>query len=248
MAVRRDPDEYAAEVTTFGRKEFIDGYWDYKAGQHVTILGSSGSGKTQFGFELLGATATPELQATMLVMKERDATVTKFAKRFTFKIIRSWPPPPVLPFQKKPPGYVLWPPGDPDENVESWRQATVFRKAIRDLYWKKGKSIIFADESYSLEEELKLTKTVNRVHTKGRGMDTGIWSASQRPAFISQWAYQANHLFLAFEPDRKARDRYGEISSGIDPALIRAVTERLGSYEFLYINREDRSMCIVGAS
>lgn len=247
MAARRAPEEYAESVTAFGRDEFMNEYWDYKAGQHVTCLAPSGGGKTQFIMDLLGRTANPRLQATVFVMKERDTTVDEFAKRYKFKIIRNWPPPPNIPFTQKPAGYCLWPPGNPDPAIEEWQHAQIFRAAIRDLYWKPGKKIIFADESYSMEEELGLTKDVNRVHTKGRGMDTGIWSASQRPAFISQWAYQANHLFLGNDPDRKARDRYAEISGGIDPALIRAVTERLAQYEFLYLNRQHRTMCIVGA-
>lgn len=234
-----------AQVARIPRAEFLAEYWEYRAGEHVTVLAPSGGGKSQLGLELLGATATPKLPAYILVMKPQDETVTKFAKQYHFRVIREWPPPPLLPFQDKPSGYVLWPKGNPNVKLENQQHSIVFGRAIQDLYWRKGKSIIFADEGYSLEAELKLSDELNRVHTKGRSMSCGLWTASQRPAFISQWAYQANHLFLGNDPDRKARDRYGEIASGIDPALIRATTASLRQYEFLYICRDARTMCIV---
>lgn len=249
MTARQDEIEDQADgVVRLTREDFIRDYWDYKAGQHVTILAPSGGGKTQFSFELLGATATPECPAYVLVMKERDKTVSMFAKRFHFRILKSWPPPTLIKFQKKPPGYVVWPPGNPNVHVEKARHANIFARVIQWLYWSKGKKILFADESYSLEKELGLVEEINRIHTKGRGMDCGLWCASQRPAWISQWAYQANHVFIGNDPDRKARERYGEIASGIDPAVIREVNERLAPFEFLYINREHKTMCIVEAS
>jgi len=235
-----------ANIVLFDRETFLKEVWDYSPGEHVTVLAPTGGGKTQLAYQLLGETATPDLQATVFVMKPRDETVTKFTAKHHFKIVRDWPPPRIRVFDKKPPGYVLWPKemGDPDQ--DDIRQEVIFRRAIREQY-RKGHKIIFADETYSLEKELGLEKDLRRLWTKGRSMHCGLWAASQRPVWISRWAFQANHLFLGNDPDIDMQKRYGEIGGGIDPDVVRSVTARLQRYQFAYINRDERAMCIVDA-
>lgn len=245
MAGRRvDVDSYG--VITFGREEFIREVWDYAPGEHVTVLAPSGGGKTQLAYELLGETAKPDLQATVLVMKPRDSTVTKFSKEFGFKITRDWPPSQLTRFQKKPPGWVLWPKETGDYDRDDARHVAIFQRAIRDNY-RKGDSITFADETYSLEKEMGLSDDLVRVWTKGRSMGNGLWAASQRPVWISKWAYQAHHLFLGNDPDVDTQKRYGDIGGGIDPDLVRSLTAQLSRYQFVYIRRDDRQICIVDA-
>jgi hypothetical protein len=244
MATRRLPPVYG--VVTYSRDEFIHDVWDYNPGEHVTVLAPSGFGKTQLSYQLLGVTATPDLQATVIVMKPRDATVTRFSKQHNFRIIRDWPPAKVINLGKKPSGYVLWPKESDNPDYDDARHRLVFQRSIRDNY-RKGNRIIFADEVYSLEKELNLSTDLTRVWTKGRSMDTGLWAASQRPAFISRWAYQAHHLFLANDPDLDTQKRYGEIGAGIGADTIRAVCAQLDKYQFVYINRDHRTMCIVDA-
>ena len=243
---RERADVDAAALVTFPRDVFINEVFDYSAGEHVTVLAPTGGGKTQLAYGLLGAVATPDLQAVVFVMKPKDSTVAKFTARFKFKTVRDWPPGPGARLQKKPPGYVLWPKETDNPDQDDWRHEHIFRRAIRALY-KRGNSIIFADETYSLEQELGLKDDLRRVWTKGRSIGTGLWAASQRPVWISLWAFQAQHLFLGNDPDQKARERYGEIGAGFDPELIRTLTARLERYQFLYINREERTMCIVDA-
>lgn len=240
-------------VTRYERQTFLDDVWDYHAAydnmDHVTILAPYGGGKTQLGFELLAKTAhKDDAQAVVLVMKPRDSTVTKFAAREKFHTIRTWPPP-VLKSRitnSKPPGYVLWPLEHDDPDLTDRQQATIFRRALRERY-RKGKTIIFADETYSLEHELGLEQDLRRIWSKGRSNGCGLWAGSQRPVFISRWALQAQHLFLGNDPDKQVQKRYGEIGAGIDSAWVEAVVSNLKRYEFCYINREDRTMCIVGA-
>ncbi len=78
-------------------------------------------------------------------------------------------------------------------------------------------------------------------------MGTGVWAASQRPAWISPLAYSsADHLFLAYEPDARTRQRFDEIGGIDDPRLVKDTTARLPLHHFLYIRREDQRRCIVG--
>ncbi|MYR11944.1 hypothetical protein GTY62_15290 [Streptomyces sp. SID724] len=213
----------------------------------MTILAPSGGGKTHLAYELLEVTARPDLPAIVFVMKPRDETVDKFTKRAKFRIVREWPPPLYSRVQTKPPGWALWPKHSFDPDVDDSRQYAIFRSAIMTSY-KRGDRILFADETYSLENELPnggLTKQLRTIHTKGRSMKCGIWSASQRAAYINRWAYQAHHLFLGHDPDDDAQKRLSEIGAAVDKRLVREIVGSLRQYQWLYIHRDSRTMCIV---
>jgi hypothetical protein len=245
--MRAAPD---VEVTRYGREEFLAEVWDYRAGEHVTILAPSGGGKTHLGYQLLGETATVEVPAVVLVMKPRDETVVKFSRRNRFRTVRRWPPARVkTAFQGETRGWVVWPRHTFDPDTDDAVQKAIFNRVILSCY-KRGDRIIFADETYSLENELPgggLTKPIRTVHTKGRSMRCGMWSASQRAAYINKWAYQAHHLFLGHDPDDDAQQRLSEIGAAVDKRLVRHVVSNLRMHEFLYINRDQRTMCIVEA-
>ncbi|MFV6033156.1 hypothetical protein [Streptomyces sp. NPDC056264] len=238
------------EIVRYERDEFLEEVWDYSPGEHVTILAPSGGGKTWLGYQLLGETATEEVPAVVLVMKPRDDTVTKFSRQHRFRTVRRWPPPVVKStLQGKTRGWVLWPKHTFDPATDDAVQKAVFGRCILDCY-KRGDRIVFGDETYSLENELPgggLSREIRTVHTKGRSMRCGMWVASQRAAFISKWAYQAHHLFLGHDPDDDAQQRLSEIGAAVDKRLVRHVVASLRQHEFLYINRDDRTMCIIGA-
>jgi hypothetical protein len=237
------------DILTLGRAQFLADFFDYQDGDHITILAPSGGGKTYLGYQILAVIANPDRQATVLVMKPKDSTVSRFSKRYKFQIIRDWPPA-RLRLGKKPPGYVLWPVETDNPDADDRRHQQIFRRCLRLMYRsaKKKPNIIFADETYSLEHELDLSRDVVRIETKGRSVGCGLVAASQRPAYINKWAYQAQHLFLGFDPDVETQKRYGDIGGGIDPAIVRAATASLKKHQFVYISREDRAMCIIDAT
>lgn len=233
-------------VTIFEREEFLSERWHYRAGEHVTILGPTGSGKTYLAYELLGRTATPALPAIVLVMKPRDSTVTRFTKALRYRRVKFWPPPPALGAARKPAGYVLWPPHSFDPDLDDPRLQREFRKAILHSY-RRGNRILFCDETYGLCDELSLVKELRTLWTRGRSMECGLWAASQRPTHIPLWAYnQAEHLFLHNDPDKRTRERFDEIG-GVDPGLVREVVAGLDKHQWLYIRRTGPALCIVDA-
>lgn len=237
-----------ANVQRFTREEYIADRWDYKRGEHVSFLGSTGNGKTTLALQLLKATATQEVPGIVLAMKPKDKTVTDFHKLSGFRKVDNWPPTPSMWKPQKPEGYILWPKTTFDIDVDDAHHADVFRRCMIDSY-KKGNRILFADEAYSLAEELGIGKSLITLWTKGRSMGTGLWAATQKPTHVPLWMYsQASHLFLSYDPDKRARDRYREIS-GADPEVIQQALLQTDPFEWVAVKPAGRqsTICIVGA-
>lgn len=238
------PRKLPAEVITFPREEFIEERFDYETGEHVTLLGPTQSGKSTLAGQLIDHVATEEVPAVILVMKPRDKTVTKWIKQYEWKKVETWPPVRFF-WQKKPEGYVLWPKHTFNTDRDNDKLSDEFGRALMDSY-KKGDRIVFGDEIYGLVAELGLKDDLITIYSRGSSMGCGLWAATQKPTHVPLWAYsQANHLFIANDPDERARERFGEIG-GIDPKFVEYHVMRLPKYHWLYICRNGPTACIVG--
>lgn len=231
-------------VVHIDRADFLDNYWDYNAGEHVTFLAPNGWGKTVWTFELLRRTATPKLPAYVLATKPKDREVTRYTKELGYRKTTSWPPSP-QPWRDKPSGYVYWPRHTFNPAVDDAAHQTGFRAILLDRY-KHGDSILVNDEMMALTD-LKLKREMVTIWSRGRAMGCGQWGGSQRPADIPMHAYsQAVHLFIGRDTDRRAQQRYDEIG-GVDPGIVRAIIPTLPLHHWLYIRRrESVVLCTIG--
>lgn len=210
-----------AYLTRLERDDFLEHYWDYQPGEHVTSIMPTGGGKTHMNFQLLQHTRIP---ATTLVMKPRDPVPAEWTQRLGYKEIREWLPT-KWPWQDKPPGYTLWPKQslsdlDADEKLLSDQ----FGKALLHAY-RHGDQIVFADEIGGLCE-LKLQKHLKALWMRGAGMGAGLWAATQKPSgdqggpAVPTYMYSApTHLFLGYDRTAANRKRFSEIG-GVDANLI----------------------------
>jgi hypothetical protein len=234
------------EITVIDRENFIRDYWDYKPGEHVTIIGPTRRGKTYLGFQLLDATTSKKLQGFVLWSKPRDegTPVEVWAKRLNYKMIETYPPPYKF---RKPPGYVLKPHQTLKDLKLDEREITKeFRACIMDCYSSKDARIVFIDEAQEVQGPLGLKKECEAMWKRGSGLHCGCWALAQRSAYNSLDMYNApEHLFLFNDPDKKNRERFGEIG-GVDRLLVERLTNELGQYQVLYIKRTGGYLpCIV---
>lgn len=238
------------EPTAFPLPEFATERFAYRDGEHVTIIGPTGWGKTFLAYELLAATAKPKRPAVIFVIKPRDETATAWARAQRIRRLRSWPPPLRL-FRAPERAWLLWPEHSFDPDRDDANLYRTFRGAMLDGY-KRGNRILFADEPLGLMElepperrDPNLERYLRMLWQRGRSMKAGLWTATQRPVEIPLAAYsQAHHLFLGRDDDKRARDRYAEIG-GVDPDMVKYVTARLPKHHWLYIRREDQKYAIV---
>jgi len=246
-------EDRPTRIAQIPRQLFLDRYWRYEDGQHVTILGRTGAGKTYLGFQLLNASISKERPGVVLVMKPRDKTVVDFMTKYKLRRVKHWPPPIVRRKLDKPRGWVLWPPlGDFDRDDEVLRSE--FDRCFRESYVQAARRngeprALFVDEVVGVAKELRLEASLNRLWMRGRSLGIGLWAATQRPFHAPLLAYQApEHLFIAKEPDKRNRQRLGEIG-GFDSDLIESIVDPatgvLGNHQFLYLGREEHVMAII---
>lgn len=233
------------EIEVMDRDEFLRDYWEYKAGQHVTIIGPNGRGKSTLGFQLLGATATEKMRAYVLISKPRDETIDKWTKKLRFKNIETYPPP--AEFLKKSRGYMLRPYQSlKDLKADNARLSREFKNCMMGEYGSKKPVIIFADEVQEIQSSLGLKQECEAYWKRGRSLKSGLWALAQRSAHNSQDMYNApEHLFLFNDPDSRNRQRFGEIGGIEDPSIIRDITNSMDQYQSLYIKRTGPCLCIV---
>lgn len=241
----------ATQVVHIPGEEFVRDYLDVRPGEHISLIGPNGTGKTTLGMRILPVilAQNPKLRAVVLAMKPHkkgrrtgDETLARYAKAQGARVIRTWPAHRFFPKQRI---FVLWPVHKFDDYDED-RHAEIFADALYATY-KNGDWIIFGDETYSLTHEMGLSKPLIRIWTKGRSMETSMIGATQKPSHVPLWFYsQAQHLFLWHDPDAQARKRYAEIG-GFDPKLITRTLFELDRHSCLYLRSADRTMCIVDA-
>ena len=247
MALRTDYDEITSEdLEVIPREEFLADFYDYKAGEHVTIIGPNGRGKTWLGFQLLKASTSPDMRGYVLVSKPRDETFETWQKKLGYGTAEEWPPP--VSFKKKPGWYIR------PEQSGNLKRISEDNKQLRDVfvdclaacYASNDPCIIMADEAHELQHNIKMKDEMEAVWMRGRSMKCGMIALAQRSAYNSQHMYNApNHLFLFNDPDKRNRDRFSEIGGIADPRAIEEITRSLGQFQVLYLNRNGPWLCVV---
>lgn len=248
---------YRGALPSMPAEEFFSGYLTLEPGQHITLIGPNGVGKTTVGFRLLslGVELNPHTYGLALVMKKDrgakepgqwrrpsgDETVTRLTKRYGGKIIRSYPP---MFTAGRPPFYSLWPPHTGDPQIDENRHFWTFRQALLGEY-NRGNSWIFADEAFGLSDELALKRELIQIWSRGRSMKCGLIASTQRAAHVPLWMYsEAKHFFLWNMRDAGAFKRIREIGN-VDPHLVQTTLSRLSKHQCLYLYPDGDIWCVL---
>lgn len=252
---RNDPHTNDIGLWVFPRREFAQERFDYSPGDHVVFGGPTQYGKTSLAFVLLEYVATPELPAFVAVSKPKDPVSAREGARLGYRRVTDWPVPKTLSevFGEKPSGYLVWPKfGDMDTDLANCTDVT--GRLLRETYSAGARGhqgILVMDDTMTKSKLMGLDKQMTTHLAMSGAMGLGMWVFVQKPTDSGQaslWSYgAAEHVFLAKDPDRKNQLRYDEIG-GFDPKVVTAAVNTLEPYQFVYLKRTGRHICIVGAN
>lgn len=244
------------------RQDFLDRFWDYRRGEHVSFIAPTQRGKTHLSYQLLASAMkqNPDLTVVSLMPKPNSPATVAWAKALNLRETPTWPPRRKL-FAADPDGYVLWPRHRRDLGaVENRLQVGAeLRKALKELYWR-GDSICFADDVFVAAVLMDLNPDMEEWWTAGGEGGSGLWSANQKPSgtlgsgSVSSFSYNSpSHLFLGRDSDERNVKRFSEIG-GVDPREVADIVRNLRLYrigdksisEQLYIDKRGPYMALIG--
>lgn len=214
------------EVTPFG--DFRD--WlkprsngsGWQQDEHVTHIGTTGSGKTTMMLNL----ATIRKWTVIFAPKPSDGTLDGLTKK-GWVLTREWPGPPDAR------RVILWPKFSEISDVG--RQAQVFGHALESIFRVGGWSVVVDDLPY-LVQKLRLRETLETFYYQARSLDISVVGGTQRPRNVPLAALnQATHLFIYRGADRDDVRRVAELGVASRDFLMETIPQ-LPKYDALYLN------------
>ena len=248
-------------VERIPRREFVREFGkDYVPGQHVSLFGPTGRGKSRLTYQLLGETISPDHQVYSLhgKVRGRDPVVMGVANKYHLRMVTELPSKARqrIDQKRKFNGYIIAPldkPMTPKEEYDALHDA--FGTAISQNYRTTGRNTItHINEAHQTQKDLKLMEEVEAPLMRG-GPDNAVWQEAQRGRFLTYHTYSApEHIFVFLDPDSDNRKRYSDFGCA-DPREVYDITSNLKTQrvrdgrtisECLYIRRGSGDMYVVG--
>lgn len=206
----------------------------FKQGEHVTIIGPTGSGKTLLAEELI----KPRTNVVALGIKPKDESLKRLNRVAGWRKVRDWKMRKRW-WQEEPKRVILWPKVSDMERVEEVQRET-FRKLLSHI-WRKGGWCIWTDELRYMTDIIKLRKHYIQMYITSRSNGVSLVSSAQRPSHVPLEAYsQAQHLFLFRTGDERDLVRMGGLN-GNNAKQIAMMVADLPKHHFLHVNLNDGS-------
>lgn len=235
----RDEEIPEAETTAVSWEEFQQMFGRaHRQGEHVAIVGQTGSGKSVLGLSLckiIGrriASDKRPTRVTVLVTKPRDDTVESLG----WPVIKKWPP-----------SYgqehcIVWPRGGTPSTATE-RQRRVFKPLLDTIYHEGGQTV-YIDEESDFEEPLPdgmaLRGTMVQYWTKARGLKVTLISGTQRPRNVTRSMWSEPSWLFVFPPDDEDDlKRVAELSGAKDDVM--RIAPQLAGHTFLCVRRQRKN-------
>jgi ABC-type dipeptide/oligopeptide/nickel transport system ATPase component len=193
----------------------------WKQGEHVVIVGDTGSGKTYLEAKLLA------LREHVIVVRTKpdDIKFPGFHKVNKLSGLSS------IRYNK-----FLFVPKYEEQQTQCAQ--------VMDLVWREGGWCIALDETYYQTEILRLSRIINKLFTQGRSKHITVVAGMQRPAWISRFTLsQATHAFIFRMEGRDLTT----LSQALSPTVVKPVMELTG-HDLVYYNRATRDVITSNAN
>lgn len=208
----------------------------WRQGEHVTLIGPTGRGKTELTIELL------ELRSSVVFFGTKRRDVTQDALRadgyMTITNADGLNPQVSHHFILRPP----FPQRMGAAELKAFHR-DVFREGIMRAFRQTGWTIAL-DEAKYICHFLGLGEEAAMVWLQGRSQGNSVVAAVQRPRFIPLEAYdQATHLFMWTDSDHANVKRNCELAGANAQAVLEAFAV-MEMHDVLYLNTVTSEMFI----
>lgn len=203
-------------------------------GEHVALIGPTGSGKTNLAYWLLPF----RKYVTVFATKPKDDSLVKFGRHNRFKTMQQWSDARTAEAE---PRRIVWPNARTLSAVDTQRK--VFDTAFKRIFVQGG-WCLYIDELWYMCQILGFDRAVKLYLLQARSIDISLVVATQRPAWIPVEVYdQSTHLFFWKDSDKRNLQRLSDLST-VNTDLIKSVVARLPKYHVLYVNTRNDVMAI----
>lgn len=201
---------------------------DWQQGEHVTIIGPTGQGKTTLAQALLPLRTWTLILAT----KPKDDTLEDYIQKGRYHKIEHWPP------HSSWRRVILWP---PVKGGDTGKQEAAIDDALKAIYDSGGWTVLI-DELWHATNILGQQRMIELLLMQGRSLGVSVIVGAQRPAHVPLVVYdQATHLFLFGDKDEANVRRMGGLGYFTKHEIMDAIST-LQRHEVLYLNTRDGYM------
>jgi hypothetical protein len=221
--------------------EFTGGRLVWEQGEHVSLIGPTGAGKTTLALAILPM--RKYVLAFGTKPSGRDSTLMSLVKKDRWKLVTTWEAMPrvIMPGRGR---FVFWPrfkhPGDVPG------QAYEIGQAMAGAFVQGGWCLL-VDEAWYMTNVLGLKRMLEQLWTQGRSIGISVVAGTQRPAYVPLNMYdQATHVFFWRDNDERNLKRISGMN-GLNAHTIKATVATLARHEVLYVNTRTGYMAVTKA-
>lgn len=222
---------------------------EFQQGDHVAVIGPTGSGKTHIAFEVADIRA----YVILVALKPQDPLIEDARKKGYYLIPGNKLEIEYVDGRPLHPKVIYWPrlsqvsqrrlPAEALLSAEKELHKQLVRGAIG--YVRKNKRwTLILDEGTWVCRDLNLQRDVDSALMHFRSLEASVIILGQRPSWMGRYVLSSpTHLFLFSTNDANDRKSLGEIS-GVDTRLVQDIVGSLDfrRHEVLYINTRTREM------